>query len=391
MPTYLLRTLGTLALEGPRGPLRLDPVALGLLCLVLVGEGGGISRGDACRLLPELGDGNQALDDVLARIGRAAGTPLVRADGPWLAADRTLLGADVEMAPAGGSADGARFLSGFNLPASAPFLDWARARRQSLRPASGIAPSQRRLPAAGTILLGLLGLAGVAAVYLTRVTPPAGFVAGDPVAVVAADSHALTGAFAVAALSELGRSGYLTPFAATARGDQPDLVLTVRARAEGDRTWLVAAIRAGSARVLVDDSVAASGDRAILDGMDRLLDRVRRAAGEGATERAAHPVRVRRLTPSIAALEAYATGLARLDRADRPGARQAWLAALDADSSFAQAAAQLGHDALGRGDTAAARRFYQRALVDPDRLPVADRSRLTLILSQMTADRSGAP
>ncbi|HJR36252.1 MAG TPA: AAA family ATPase [Gemmatimonadales bacterium] len=118
----------------------------------------------------------------------------------------------------------------------------------------------------------------------------------------------------------------------------------------------------------------------LLEGMDRLLQRARKALGESARELRANSEPLPRITTSsLDALRAYVAGGEAWSRRDLVAAREHWRRALALDSSFALAMAAMADlEYFGSNNRPEGDRWMNRALSQVDRLTEREQLRIRL-------------
>ena len=118
----------------------------------------------------------------------------------------------------------------------------------------------------------------------------------------------------------------------------------------------------------------------LLEGMDRLLQRTRKALGESSRELRVNSAPLPRITTSsLDALRAYVAGGEAWSRRDLVAAREHWIRALALDSSFALAMAAMADlEYFGNNNRPEGDRWMQRALSQLDRLTEREQLRIQL-------------
>src|SRR5262249_37868967 len=128
-------------------------------------------------------------------------------------------------------------------------------------------------------------------------------------------------------------------------------------------------VDAKSGVALAAEKTKAKSRADVIDAMDDLVRRLRRDIGESSRELAKHDVPLPlATTPSLEALRRYADGLAASASAQRPEAIELWLQAVNLDSNFALAHADLGAAYYFTNDRPKGDLHFARALALLDRL-----------------------
>jgi DNA-binding SARP family transcriptional activator/tetratricopeptide (TPR) repeat protein len=159
-----------------------------------------------------------------------------------------------------------------------------------------------------------------------------------------------------------------------------------------DSAYLLSArlIEPETGRDLETTSLRVEGGASLLEGIDKLLVRTRKALGESSRElRAGLEPLPRITTSSLEALRAYVAGSEAWSRRDNLAAREYWERAVALDSSFALALAALADVwYVAHNDRATGERWMDRALAQVDRLTERERLR---ILAQAAQRRGRGP
>ncbi|MEK6689456.1 MAG: AAA family ATPase [Gemmatimonadota bacterium] len=294
------------------------------------------------------------------------------------------------------------------LPANAP--DRAERQRYHMRLASSAILRPRALALAAGALTAVLALGWA----LVR---PGAAEVGRGGQIVLADVHnattdsALGGAFYTAATIGLQGSRYLSLFprsrvretlARMGRVGADSVLTEPLAREVAVREGLVMVIALDVTQVdtsyllsarLIDPvtgrdlqatSLRVNGRGDLLEGIDRLLGRTRRALGESARDLRANPEPLPRVTTSsLDALRAYVAGGEAWSRRDNLAAQTHWERAVALDSTFALALAALADLwYLTRNDRVTGDRWMNRALAQVDQLTERERLRILGLAAQ---------
>jgi Tfp pilus assembly protein PilF len=135
---------------------------------------------------------------------------------------------------------------------------------------------------------------------------------------------------------------------------------------------------ATSQSIIATSEATAETKAGTLNGLDRVLQDIRAALGEGRTERWTNTVRLpAATTSSIEALRSYAIGGAAWSAGNFRVARELWQRALDLDTGFALAMGGLGAFHYYHHNRETGKRFYEEALRRVNRLTEWERLRIS--------------
>lgn len=142
----------------------------------------------------------------------------------------------------------------------------------------------------------------------------------------------------------------------------------------------------GNGGVLLEAAVE-SPPAGVVDGLDGLLATVREKLGEpeSSLRESSHPLR-HVASPSLAAIDAYGSGMQALRAGNGSAARAAWGRALALDSTFALVEVALATEAFQRGAEAEGETWMKRASTHLVRLPPQEALRVRQTLAMQSGN-----